>query len=523
MPHCHIVTIDVRHEEARMKRTVIVTLALLLGLALAQPQYGGVLRVGMQTDPVGLDPHLSNATATRNMLENTYDTLVMHDETLAIVPGLAESWEASDDLLQWTFHLREARWHDGQPVTAADVAFSIMRIKDPEVASPRSGNFAVVETVEAIDDRTVVFTLSQPFTPLLSFLAMSLNVIVPQHVVEANGDLQNVTVGSGPFRFVEYLPQTRLVLERFDDYWGVDADGRALPYLDGITFTFYPDPTARTTAIATGDVDWIEYVPAVDVLSLQADPNVEVVGGLAANFRSVQFNTTIPPFDDYRVRQAFAYAIDKQAVVDLALFGTGGVVARGTTVPAGNFYAVESTPYDTRDVEKARALLAEAGLADGFEFDFYITSTYDFLRDPAEIIQSNLADIGVTATIRMEDWSIFLPNYIAGDFVVLVSGSSGQTDPDAFLYTPFHSTSANNFGKFSDARVDELLTAGRQEPDPEVRRELYVEAQERILELSPHVFLFHSAQYSAHRPRVEGFVHFPNTSYLGFRTTWLAN
>jgi hypothetical protein len=255
-------------------------------------------------------------------------------------------------------------------------------------------------------------------------------------------------------------------------------------------------------------------VPAVDVLSLQADPNVEVVGGLAANFRSVQFNTTIPPFDDYRVRQAFAYAIDKQAVVDLALFGTGGVVARGTTVPAGELLRRRVDALRHRDVEKARALLAEAGLADGFEFDFYITSTYDFLRDPAEIIQSNLADIGVTATIRMEDWSIFLPNYIAGDFVVLVSGSSGQTDPDAFLYTPFHSTSANNFGKFSDARVDELLTAGRQEPDPEARRELYVEAQERILELSPHVFLFHSAQYSAHRPRVQGFVHFPNTRDL---------
>ena len=506
-----------------MKRTILLTLALLLGLALAQPQYGGTLRVGMQTDPVGLDPHITNATATRNMLENTYDTLVMHDETLAIVPGLAESWEASDDLLQWTFHLREARWHDGQPVTAQDVAFSIMRIKDPEVASPRSGNFGVVDNVEAVDDRTVVFTLSQPFTPLLSFLAMSLNVIVPQHVVEERGDLQNVVVGSGPFRFVEYLPQTRLVLQRFDDYWATDADGNHLPYLDGITFTFYPDPTARTTAIATGDVDWIEYVPAVDVLSLQADPNVEVVGGLAANFRSLQINNTVAPFDDYRVRQAFAYAIDKQSVVDLALFGTGGVVARGTTIPAGNFYAVESTPYDARDVEAARALLAEAGFPDGFEFEFYITSTYDFLRDPAEIIQSNLADIGVTANIRMEDWSIFLPTYLGGDYTAIVTGSSGQTDPDAFLYTHFHSTSANNVTNFFDERVDELLAAGRQEPDPEVRRGLYLEAQERILELSPHVFLFHSAQYSAHRPRVEGFVHYPNTSYLAFRHTWLAN
>ncbi len=506
-----------------MKRLLIGLLVLAVGVVFAQPQYGGVLRVGMQTDPVGLDPHVTNATATRNMLENTYDTLVMFDSSLAIVPGLAESWEASADGLQWTFNIREATWHDGSPVTAHDVVFSINRIKDPNVASPRAGNFSVVQAIEASDDRTVVMTLSEPSAPLLSFLAASLNVIVPQHVVEANGDLQNTVVGSGPFRFVEYLPQTRLVLERFDDYWGVDEAGNQLPYLDGITFTFYPDPTARTTAIQTGNVDWIEYVPAADIPTLQADPNVEVVGGLAANFRSVQFNTEVPPFDDYRVRQAFAYAIDKQAIVDLALFGTGGVVATGTTIPGGNYYAVDSTPYDTPDKEQARALLAEAGYPNGFTFDFYITSTYDFLRDPAEVIQAALAAIGVTANIVMEDWTIFLPKYLESDFAVTLSGSSGQTDPDAFLYTPFHSSSNANVYNFKDERVDELLAAGRIESDPEARRAIYLEAQERILELSPAVFLFHSAQYSANRLNVEGYQHFPNTSYLSFRQSWLSN
>jgi peptide/nickel transport system substrate-binding protein len=505
-----------------MKRVWILVLALLLGLATAQ-QYGGVLRVGMQTDPVGLDPHTSNATATRNMLENTYDTLVMFNSSLEIVPGLAESWSASDDLLQWTFQIREATWHDGTPVTAGDVKFSIERIKDPATGSPRAGNFAVVESIDTPDDRTVVMTLSQPFTPLLSFLAASLNVIVPQHVVEANGDLQATVIGSGPFRFVEYLPQTRLVLEKFDGYWGMDDAGNQLPYLDGVTFTFYPDPTARTTAILTGDVDWIEYVPAVDVPALQADPNVEVTGGLAANYRSLQFNTANAPFDDQRVRQAFAYAIDKQLVVDLALFGTGGVVARGTTIPGGNFYAVDSTPYDVRDVEKAKALLAEAGFPNGFEFDLYTTSTYDFLRDPAEVIQSNLAEIGVTANIVLEDWSIYLPKVLAKDYTATILGSSGQTDPDAFLHTPFFSTSGGNVFNLADEALDALLLAGRQEPDAEKRRAIYLEAQERVLELSPMVFLFHGAQYSANRPNVEGYVHFPNTSYLAFRTTWLGN
>lgn len=505
-----------------MKRTLILVLALTLGVALAQPQAGGILRVGMQTDPVGLDPHKSNATATRNMLENTYDTLVRFNAGLEIVPGLAESWEASDDLLRWTFHLREATWHDGAPVTAQDVKYSIERIKDPETGSPRAGNFAAVAGIEIVDDRTVILVLSEPFTPLLAYLAAGLNPIVPEHVFTSGVDLQTTIVGSGPFRFVEYVPQTRFVLERYEGYWGRDEAGNQLPYLDGILYTFYPDPTARSTAILTGDVDFIEYAPAIDVLMLEADPNVVVTGGPAVNYRSLFLNAAVEPFTDARVRQALAYAIDKQQIIDLALFGTGGVVARGTTIPAGNFYAVEG-PYNSRDLEKARALLAEAGFPNGFEFDMYVTSTYDFLRDPAEVIQANLADIGVQANIVLEDWSIFLPNFLAKDYTAAISGTSAQTDPDTFLHTPFHSASSGNYTNFADPRIDALLDAGRREPDPEARRAIYTEAQELILEAAPHVFLFHSAQYSANRPNVEGYEHFLNTSFLSFERTWLGN
>jgi len=499
-------------------------LALLLSLALAQPQYGGVLRAGMQTDPVGLDPHTTSATATRNMLENVYDTLVMFDSEGRIVPGLAESWETSEDGLTWTFRLREGvTFHNGDPLTAQDVAFSINRIKDPEVASPNAGDFEVVESVTAQDDRTVVFTLSEPYSPLLSKLAFSLNVIVPQSVVEENGNLDEVVVGTGPFRFVEYLPQTRLVLEKNDAYWGTDEEGNELPYLDGITFTFYPDPTARTTALATGNVDWIEYVPAADLPALQANPDVEVVGGLSANFRSLYLNPNRPPLDNVQVRQAIAYAVNEQAIVDLALFGTGGVPATGTTVPASSFYAVENSPYVGQDLERARALLAEAGFADGFDLDLYVTSTYDFLRTPAEVIQADLAQVGIRVNIRAEDWSIYLPTVLEGDFTATILGESGQADPDDYLYTVFHTDAGGNFADFSDPELDRLLEQGRRVSDEEERKAIYDEAQARILELSPQVFLFHSAQYEAHRANVEGFEHFPNTSYLGLRTTYLTN
>jgi len=505
-----------------MRRLLLILLAVLAATALAQPQYGGILRAGMQTDPVGLDPHITNATATRNMLENVYDTLVMFDSSGQIIPGLAESWSTSEDGLSWTFTLRDGvTFHNGEALKASDVVFSINRIKDPAVASPRADDFAVVESIEAPDDSTVIMTLSQPFSPLLSKLAASMNVIVPESVVRENGDLQKVVVGTGPFKFIEYIPQTRLVLERSDDFWGTDEAGNPLPYLDGITFQFFPDPTARTTAVETGAVDWIEYVPAADVELLKADQGVGVVGGLSANFRSLYFNVTTPPFDNKLVRQAIAYAIDEQAIVDLALFGTGGVPATGTSVPPSNFYGVSDSPYVGRDVEKARQLLTEAGFADGFSFDLYVTSTYDFLRTPAEIIQSNLADIGITTNIVAEDWSIYLPKVLAGDFQATILGESGQSDPDDFLYNPFFTGNGNNLGQFSDPKLDALLEQGRQVADQEARKQIYTQAQELIFKDVPHVFLFHSAQYEALRNNVKGFEHFPNTSYLGFRTTWL--
>ncbi len=509
-----------------MKRFFVVFLALLpfalMSLVGAQ-QPGGTLRVGMQTDPVGLDPHTTNATATRNMLENVYDTLVMFDSTLQIVPGLAESWEASEDGLTWTFTLRpDVTFHNGDPLTAPDVVFSLNRITDPSVASPRSGDFAVIESVEAPDDATVVINLSEPFSPLLSKLAQSLNVIVSEEVATENdNDLNSVVIGTGPFTFVEYLPQTRLVLEKYEDFWGTDDAGNALPYLDGITFQFYPEPAARTTAVQTGNVDWIEYVPAADVAILEADPNIEVVGGLSANFRSIYLNVTREPLGDPLVRRALAYAIDEQAVVDIALFGAGGVAAAGTTIPTGNFYAVEESPYTGRDAERARELLEEAGYGDGFSFDLYVTSTYDFLRTPAEIIQANLAEIGVTANIVAEDWSIYLPTVQEFDFDATILGESGQSDPDDFLYDVFHSEGGGNFGEYSNPELDALLEEGRRVSGQEERKAVYEEVQALILEESPHVFLFHSAQYEALQSYVQGFEHFPNTSYLGLRTTWL--
>lgn len=234
-------------------------------------------------------------------------------------------------------------------------------------------------------------------------------------------------------------------------------------------------------------------MPAADLPALQSNPDLAVVGGLLANFRNLYLNPNRSPLDNVQVRQAIAYAIDEGAIVDLALFGTGGVAVTGTTIPAGSFYAVAGSPYTGQDLERVKTLLAESGFADGFELDLYVTSTYDFLCTPAEVIQADLAQVGIQVNIWAEDWSIYLPTVLEGDFTATILGESGQSNPDDYLYTVFHTDAGGNFSGFSDVELDAMLEGGRRASGEDERKAIYDRAQARILELAPQMFLFHSA------------------------------
>ena len=513
-----------------MRRLLIVLLVggLVAGILMPSaaqapgPRYGGTLRAGMQTDPVGLDPHLSTATATRNMMENVYDTLVMYSSQGRYIPGLAESWTTSEDGITWTFQIRRGvKFHNGRVMTPEDVVYSINRIRDPNTKSPRVQDFAEVDTVSASGPNTVVIKLKRPFSPLLAKLSSSLNVIVAREVVSRDGDLHTNPTGTGPFRFVGYTPQQRLTLVRSGDYWEVDANGRRLPYLDRIEFVFLPDAVARATALRAGSVQWIEYVPSSEVKALRADPNIEVVGGLSANFRSLYINNQVAPFNNVKVRQAMAYATDKKEIVDTALFEVGGIVATGTAIPPGNFFATTRSPYNKVDLDRAKRLLAEAGHPNGFEADLYVTSTYDFLRTPAEIIQAQLAKIGIRLKITAADWSVYLPTVFQKKYVLTILGTSGQSDPDDFLYNNFHSKAGLNLVNYADPQFDQLVEQARAVSNEGQRKRLYEQAQARLLDTVPMVFIYHSTQFEAVRRTVRGFEHWPNTSYLGLRRTWM--
>lgn len=488
----------------------------------AGPRYGGTLRLGMQTDPVGLDPHLATATATKNMMEHVYDTLVFVSPDGRFVPGLAESWKTSPDGLVWTFTLRRnVKFHNGRPMTAEDVIYSINRVRDPKTRSPWAGNFADLDTITAAGPYTVVFKLKKPFSPLLAKLSAVLSsAIVPREVVEKD-EMQTSPTGTGPFRFVGYTPQQRLVLVRSGDYWETDATGRRLPYLDRIEFVFFPDAIARTTSLRTGSVDFIEYVPSSEVRTLRGDPNVEVLGGPSANFRGIYINNANAPFNNAKVRQAMAWAVNRKEIIDTALFGVGGIEATGSVIPPGNFYALSRNVYDKLDLDKAKRLLSEAGHPNGFEADFYVTSTYDFLRTPAEIIQAHLAKIGIRLRIQAADWSVYLPTVVAKRYTLTLLGTSGQVDPDDYLFNNFRSGDARNFVNFSDPQFDRLIEEGQTVADERARKRIYEQAQMRLMEGEPMVMLFHSTTFEGKRKHVQGFEHQMNQSYLYLRRTWM--
>jgi len=213
--------------------------------------------------------------------------------------------------------------------------------------------------------------------------------------------------------------------------------------------------------------------------------------------------------------------VNRKEIIDTALFGVGGLEATGSVIPPGNFYALTKNVYDKVDVDRAKRLLAEAGHPNGIDADFYVTSTYDFLRTPAELIQAQAAKAGIRLRIVAADWSVYLPTVFAKRYTLTILGTSGQVDPDDYLFNNFRTNDARNYMNFSDAQFDRFVEEAQTTANESARKRLYEQAQMRLMEQMPMVMLFHSATYEAVRKNVQGFEHWPNQSYYGFRRTWI--
>jgi peptide/nickel transport system substrate-binding protein len=481
-----------------------------------QPKSGGVLKVGIQADVQSLDPHMQDSYSSLLVIEQVYEALLRFAPDMAIEPALAESYEIKDPLT-YEFKLRKGvDFHNGREVKAEDVKYSLERVRNPDGGSPRSYWLANVSSIDTPDDHTVVLHLSKPYAPLLSYLANASMAIVPKEVVEQNGDLSKVMVGTGPFVFAENTPGTRTTLKKNDDYW---MPGR--PYLDGIEFIPMPDDRSRTDNIVTGNVDFADQIPQKDIDILSGKEGLVLEGGPSTLHDFLFFNERRPPFDSVKVRQAIAWALDRQAMTDAVLFGHGRAITCGP-IPPWSWAFSDCVVYDKQDLERAKTLLAEAGYPQGFSMVIKTGAPYKAHTDAAQMIVEWLAPLGVEAEVAPTEWGTFIDEVlIRNDYDAGVVGWIGQVDPDDWLYGLYHTDEQWNVFAYSNPEVDRLLEAGQVTTDQQERKAIYDQAQKIIAEDAPVAFFHNYEQYEALRDYVKGYQNMPNASKITFVDTWM--
>jgi peptide/nickel transport system substrate-binding protein len=454
---------------------------------------GGTLIAAIGGDPDQLDPHTTSSSFAFTVLENVYDTLVQPGDDLTMEPALAEEWETSDDLLTWTFTLREGvTFHDGSELTAEDVVASFERIAEEGANAFR---LDAVEAFEATDERTVTLRLNRPAPNLLEqigpFKGMA---IAPAAAIEA-GTLGDEPVGTGPFSFVSFSPGNNVVLEANPDFWG---DG---PYLDGVEFRVIPDESVKITNLETGEVDWIDSVPPQQITSLE-DSDDLVLGRVAGNdYWYLALNNEREPYDDPEVRRAIAFALDPATIAEAAKFDAA--TPNETAIPETSFWYLDYAPYG-RDVDQAQQLLDDAGVS-GLTMDLMVTNEFPETVTAAQVISSQLEEVGIEVSIRTEDFSTWLADQGEGEFDAFALGWLGNIDPDDFYYAQHHSTGGFNFHGFEDAEVDQLLDDARVELDQDARKDLYDQAATRIVDLASYIYFYNPDIVEAWSPSVSGY------------------
>lgn len=482
----------------RFGRLAVVTgLALLAAFGSAQQQ-GGTLRAAWAQDPVGLDPHITSARSSIQILENVLDTLVTLDAQQSVVPSLAESWDVSDDNLTWTFKLRSGvQFSNGREMTADDVVYTFERLLDPETGSGQAYLLDGVTAVKAPDEGTVTFTLEAPNPSLLTNLAGSKSVgIIARESVE-NGTINTMPIGTGPFVIADYQPGVGLTLERNPNYWR-----EGLPYLDSIDVQIITDENVRRTAIVAGDVDWTIAVPAQSVEELKNNPDVVVDEVPAGAYWYIGLNLNREILSDVRVRQAIAMAVNRDNVAQAAAFGNAQPTQ--DPIPSSSTWAFDYAPYEY-DPAAAQALLAEAGYPDGFDLEIMPTTQYEESIRVAQVVQANLSQIGIRATIRTLEWAEWLEEEGSGNYDTYICSWNGNVDPDDFYGAQHGTGEVFNFTGYSNPKVDELLSEGKNTDDVEARRKIYAQINQQVVDDAPYVYLYNPLEINVYRTNVKGY------------------
>ncbi len=481
------------------------------------PAYGDAIVEGSIGDVSGFLTAVTSDSASHTAAGYVFNGLVRYDRNLKLEGELAESWEVSPDGRKITFHLRKGvTWHDGKPFTSEDVMFTYRRMIDPNTPTAYAEDFKQVTHASNPDPYTFVVEYEKPFAPALASWGMH---VLPKHLLETYLDisrspLNKKPVGTGPFRFVEWKTGEKTVFEANPDYF----EGR--PYLSRVITRVIPDPATMFLELKSGGIDMMGLTPLQYTRQTKTEEfrkSFNKYRYLSFGYTYLGFRLSHPLFSDRRVRQAFAYAINKKEIIDGVLFGLGQE-ATGPYKPGtwAHNPGVKKYPHDP---EQAKALLAEAGWKDAggegvlekggrkFAFTVLTNAGNESRAKTAAIIQQNLAAVGIRMEIRTLEWSAFINEFVdKRKFDAVILGWSISQDPDQYDIWSSKKTGPKelNFVGFADAEVDRLLEEGRRTFDIEKRKKAYFRIQEILAEEQPYVFLYYPDSLPVVQKRIHG-------------------
>ena len=492
-------------------KKVMAILALALcavlgaGAALAS---GDTLVVGNPTDAVSLDPHRTNDAASALPMFQIYDTLVKLSPEMTIEPSLASEWTQVDDYTL-EFKLREGvTFHNGEELKASDVKFTFDRHMDPETAAPAAFMLSTVSEVKVVDDYTVRFITKEKCAALLYNLThVDMGILNEKAVTEAGDDYANQPVGTGAYKFVSWRKNQDITLVRNDEYFGEKAK------VENLIIRIIPEGATMIAELQTGGVDIALNVGSQYVKMFAPGTGMKLEQFNTFTIKYLGFDVRVAPFDDVRVRQAINYATNKEAIVKVAYSDCAEPLA-GPLAKNINGYNDSLSPY-AYDVEKAKALMAEAGYADGITTTLYI-SDKEIDTKIATVLQAQLKEIGINVDIQVIEWGTYLQRTAEGLPMFLLGWTTVTADADNGMYANFHSSawgSAGNRSFYKNERVDELLDSGRAEFDQEARTKLYQEACQIIYDDAAWDFLAAELYNLGMRDNVQGFVPMSTTFF----------
>jgi len=481
------------------------------------------LIIAQETDALTTDAHHLIDSTTDTILSHMVETLLELTPKGGIVPKLAEKWKVSADATEFILGLKKGiKFHDGQPFNAEAVKVNFDRRLDPKAGTKFDFLVAPIASVTVIDEYTVKFKTKTPFVAMLSHLTHTTNGIQSPAALRRSWDKPLIMpMGTGPFIYKQWVPGKKLVIVRNENYWG------KAPSLQEVTFRVIPDDASRVTALESGEVHVAVRIPPFDIPRLETNPRIKILRTPSMRTVYAGFNCLKEPFTDKRVRQALNYAVNKQAILKQVLDGAGRISDAPISPGIFGYAPIKSYEYN---IEKAKAILAEAGFPEGFETTLHpAVGRYYMDASVATAVAVDLLKVGVKAEIKSMDWGTYLPfilseKEVAEHNLYVLGWQTVTGDADFGLLPLFHSDEWPKKGMaasfYKNEKVDQLLELARGAINPEERKRLYKEAMTLIVDDAPWIFLYSEVQVTGVRSNVRGMMVHPREVVIS-KEAWI--